>query len=178
MKDLIYQQKAIRELVEKTIELLSFSGQRRTLIFKAPTGSGKTVMASQLLANLTEELQSRGDCPFNQVAYIWIAPNKLHEQSYFKLKNSFAETRLLRAMLYDEIDQADGYIHPGEILFVNWESINKEKNIIVRESEQNLSLYEITRRTQQDMGLCDFAVAGTYGRSGIVAFFPCRIFTF
>ena len=53
MKDLIYQQKAIRELVEKTIELLSFSGQRRTLIFKAPTGSGKTVMASQLLATLT-----------------------------------------------------------------------------------------------------------------------------
>lgn len=153
MKDLKYQQKAIRELVEKTIELLSFSGQRRTLIFKAPTGSGKTVMASQLLATLTEELQSRGDCPVKQVAYIWIAPNKLHEQSYFKLKDSFAETRQLRAMLYDEIDQADGYIHPGEILFVNWESINKEKNIIVRESEQNLSLYEITRRTQDEQGI-------------------------
>ena len=153
MKDLKYQQKAIRELVEKTIELLSFSGRRRTLVFKAPTGSGKTVMASQLLATLTEELQSRGDCPYKQVAYIWIAPNKLHEQSYFKLKNSFAETRQLRAMLYDEIDQSDGYIHSGEILFVNWESINKEKNIIVRESEQNLSLYEITRRTQDEKGI-------------------------
>ena len=64
MKDLKYQQKAIRELVEKTIELLSFSGRRRTLVFKAPTGSGKTVMASQLLATLTEELLSRGDCPY------------------------------------------------------------------------------------------------------------------
>ena len=153
MKDLKYQQKAIRELVDKTIELLSLNGQRRTLIFKAPTGSGKTVMASQLLATLTEELQSRGDCPFKQVAYIWIAPNKLHEQSYFKLKNSFAETRLLRSVLYDELDQADGYIHPGEILFVNWESINKEKNIIVRDSEQNASLYEITRRTQEEKGI-------------------------
>ena len=153
MKELRYQQKAIRELVDKAVELLSLGGQRRTLIFKAPTGSGKTVMASQLLATLTEELQSRGDCPFRQVAYIWIAPNKLHEQSYFKLKDSFAETRQLRAVLYDELDQADGYIHPGEILFVNWESINKEKNVIVRDSEQNASLYEVTRRTQQEMGI-------------------------
>ena len=153
MKDLKYQQKAIRELVEKTIELLNFGGLRRTLIFKAPTGSGKTVMASQLLANLTEELQSRGDSPYQQVAFIWIAPNKLHQQSYFKMKNYFTETRLLKPVMYDEIDQSEGVIKPGEILFVNWESINKEKNVMVRDSEQNASLYEITRRTQEEQGL-------------------------
>ena len=42
MKDLKFQQKAVRELVEKTIDLLRLSGNRRTLIFKAPTGAGKT----------------------------------------------------------------------------------------------------------------------------------------
>ena len=153
MKDLKFQQKAVRELVEKTIELLGLSGRRQTLVFKAPTGAGKTVMTSQMLADLTEELQSRGDSPYQQVAFIWIAPNKLHEQSYFKMKDFFTETKRLRAIMYDEIDQTEGYIHPGEILFVNWESINKEKNIIVRDSEQNSSLYEITRRTQEEQGL-------------------------
>ena len=73
----------------KTIDLLRLTGHRKTLIFKAPTGSGKTVMASQMLADLTEELQSRGDSPYQQVAFIWIAPNKLHQQSYFKMKNYF-----------------------------------------------------------------------------------------
>ncbi len=153
MKDLKFQQKAVRQLVDMTIEQLRWPGMRRTIIFKAPTGAGKTVMASQLLADLTEELQSRGDCPVQQVAYIWIAPNKLHQQSYFKMKNYFTETRLLRAVMYDELDHAEGYIHPGEILFVNWESINKEKNIMVRDTEQNSSLFEITRRTQQEHGL-------------------------
>lgn len=153
MKDLKYQQKHVRELVDKTIDLLCMGGQRRPLIFKAPTGSGKTVMASIMLSMLTDELQSRGDCPYQEVAYIWIAPNKLHEQSYLKLKNSFAETRTLRAVMYDELDQASGYIHPGEILFVNWESINKAKNIMVRDTEQNFSLYEITRRTQEEQGI-------------------------
>ncbi len=153
MKELIFQQKAVRKLVDMTIDLLGLTGHRKTLIFKAPTGSGKTVMTSQMLADLTEELQSRGDSPYQQVAFIWIAPNKLHQQSYFKMKNYFTETRLLKPVMYDEIDQSEGVIHPGEILFVNWESINKEKNVMVRDSEQNASLYEITRRTQEEQGL-------------------------
>ena len=153
MKELKFQQKAVRKLVDETIDLLRLSGHRKTLIFKAPTGAGKTVMASQMLADLTEELQSRGDSPYQQVAFIWIAPNKLHQQSYFKMKNYFTETRLLKPVMYDEIDQSEGVIHPGEILFVNWESINKEKNVMVRDSEQNASLYEITRRTQEEQGL-------------------------
>ena len=153
MKDLKFQQKAVRKLVDETIDLLRLTGHRKTLIFKAPTGAGKTVMASQMLADLTEELQSRGDSPYQQVAFIWIAPNKLHQQSYFKMKNYFTETRLLKPVMYDEIDQSEGAIRPGEILFVNWESINKEKNVMVRDSEQNASLYEITRRTQEEQGL-------------------------
>lgn len=153
MKELKFQQKAVRKLVDETIDLLSLSGHRKILIFKAPTGAGKTVMASQMLADLIEELQSRGDTPYQQVAFIWIAPNKLHQQSYFKMKNYFTETRLLKPVMYEEIDQSEGTIKPGEILFVNWESINKEKNVMVRDSEQNSSLYEITRRTQEEQGL-------------------------
>ena len=68
MKEIKYQQKYVRELVDMTIDLLRLSGHRKTLIFKAPTGSG---------------------------------------------------------------------------------NINKEKNVMVRDSEQNASLYEITRRTQE-----------------------------
>ena len=41
MKDLVFQQKAVRKLVNETIELLRQSGNRKTIIFKAPTGAGK-----------------------------------------------------------------------------------------------------------------------------------------
>lgn len=152
MKDLKYQQRAVAELVEKTVQLLMLGTPRQQLIFKAPTGSGKTVMAAQMLGDLTDELTSRTDCPVNEVAFIWFAPNKLHQQSYCKLKDFFGETRVLRTVMFDELDHADGIIHPGEILFVNWESINKKNNVIVRDSEQNNSLYEITRRTQEEKG--------------------------
>lgn len=149
MKSLQYQQDAIKELVDKTITLLRLNGNRKQLVFKAPTGAGKTVMTQEMLARLTEELQQRGDLPVREVAYIWIAPNKLHQQSYLKMREYFSGTRLLRAVMYDEIDHADGMLHAGEILFVNWESINKDKNVMVRDTEQNNSLFVMTQRTQE-----------------------------
>ena len=137
-------------MVENTVNLLGLNGNRRQVVLKAPTGAGKTVMASEMLATLTEELQSRSDLPFRQVAFIWIAPNKLHQQSYFKMKNFFTETKLLKPVMFDELDQSDGIIHQGEVLFVNWESINSKNNLIVRDNEQGLSIYDIARKTREE----------------------------
>ena len=154
MKEIQYQVRAVDELVGKVIRLLNTSGSRKTLVFKAPTGAGKTVMASEMLSSIAEELPQRTDSVVNEVAFIWVAPNKLHQQSYFKMKNYFTESRVLRPVIYDELDHsADGYVKPGEILFVNWESINKENALMIRETEQSASLYDLTRRTQEDHGI-------------------------
>ena len=107
IKNIKYQVDAVKELVAKTRELLEDSGTRKKLVFKAPTGSGKTVMASQMLDELTTELEEDG----KEAAIIWIAPNKLHQQSYFRMKNYFSETRALSPVMYDELDHSiDGYI--------------------------------------------------------------------
>ena len=151
MKQIEYQQKAVRELTDKTIDLLTYSGNRHTLVFKAPTGAGKTVMASELLLRLNAELKDRTDVSYKEVAYIWIAPNKLHEQSYFKMRSFFTEGQELHPVIFDDLDHsAEGYIHPGEILFVNWESINKDNAVMIRDTEQGASLYDLTRRTQEE----------------------------
>ena len=152
MKNIPYQQNAINELTDKTIRLLNLGGKRHKIVFEAPTGAGKTVMTCQALANITDELKERGDSRYQEVAYIWFAPRKLHLQSYASLKNAFGETRKLRPVMFDEIDQSEG-IQPGEILFVNWESVNKESNVMVRENESFASLYEIARRTQEEYDL-------------------------
>jgi type III restriction enzyme len=152
MKTLRYQQEAVGELTDKVVKLLNVGGKRRKVVFEAPTGAGKTVMACQTLANIVDELKSRGNTRFKECAFIWFAPRKLHLQSYMSLKGVFAESRKLQPVMFDELDQSEG-IQAGEILFVNWESVNKEKNIMVRDSESSVSLYEITRRTQQELGL-------------------------
>ncbi len=157
MKTLQYQQDAIKKLTDKTVKLLNLVGSRRKIVFEAPTGAGKTVMTCQTLANIVDELRTRSDSRYKECAFIWFAPRKLHLQSYMSLKGAFGETRKLTPVMFDELDQSEG-IQPGEILFVNWESVNKEKNVMVRDSESSASIYEITRRTQQELGLPIIAI--------------------
>lgn len=145
MKRLDYQQQAVREVVHHTLQVLTLRGTRHKLVFCAPTGSGKTVMATMALERIAEETRGKEQEP----VMIWIAPNSLHEQSYFKMKNYFSETRELRPVMYDELDHAEGLLHPGEVLFANWESINKDKNLMVRDTEQGCSLFEMARRTRE-----------------------------
>lgn len=45
-------------------------------------------MACQMLAGLMDELHDRGDSRYQEVAFIWFAPRKLHIQSYEKLKEA------------------------------------------------------------------------------------------
>ena len=56
MKEIRYQQEAVEELVKKSYDLIHQSGDRKKIVFKAPTGSGKTVMASDMLDRLTNNL--------------------------------------------------------------------------------------------------------------------------
>lgn len=152
MKELQYQQKAIAELTDKVITLLNTGEKRRKIVFQAPTGSGKTVMACEALAHIVEQLQDRGDCRYQEVAFIWFAPRKLHLQSYGKLRLAYEENNRLSPVMFDELDQSEG-IQPGEILFVNWESVNKDTNIMARDSEAGASIYEVARRTREELGL-------------------------
>ena len=127
--------------------MLHIHEDRQKLVFKAPTGAGKTVMASALLDELNQELSAIS----REVAFIWIAPNKLHVQTYLSMKNFFTDIRTLRPVFFDDVNPSEG-LNPGEVLFLNWESINKENAVMIRDNEQNRTLYRLTQRTQ-DNGL-------------------------
>lgn len=152
MKHFDYQDRAITELTEKTIKLLNEGGKRRKIVFKAPTGSGKTVIACQTLANIVDRLKTDGRNRYEDVAFIWFAPRKLHLQSYLKLKDAFSDDRMLTPVMFDELEQNEG-IRPGEILFVNWESINKDNNVMAHSSESSASIFEIARITRERAGV-------------------------
>lgn len=52
-----YQLNAVRELKNKIKKLINLQGSRHVIILQAPTGSGKTVIASRLLEEMTEDME-------------------------------------------------------------------------------------------------------------------------
>ncbi|QLG69868.1 MAG: Type III restriction enzyme, res subunit [Candidatus Woesebacteria bacterium] len=138
----IYQQNAIDELLTKAKKLLSLGGGKK-LVFKAPTGSGKTIMMAEFLKQLVNDREVR-----KSLGFIWTAPRQLHIQSREKLENYFETSRALECSYFEDLD--DRKISENEILFFNWESINKADNIYIRDNEQDFNLSKVLERTKEE----------------------------
>jgi len=141
-KTLKYQEEAVDKLIKQANELLERSGTK-TCIFKAPTGSGKTIMMAEFLSRLIENRKDG-----KTFSFIWAAPRKLHNQSKEKLENYYKDTRALQCSNIEDL--ADKKIGENEILFLNWESINKKDNVFVRENENDFNLTSIVENTLEE----------------------------
>lgn len=138
----IYQENAIEELLEKAKRLLCYIGEKK-LVFKAPTGSGKTIMMAEFLKRLVDDREVK-----QQLSFIWTAPRKLHTQSRGKLERYFEESRALGCLFFEDLDNRK--IGENEILFFNWESINKSDNVYIRDNEQDFNLSKVLERTKEE----------------------------
>lgn len=118
-----YQEMAVRELLDDAKKLLQQTGEKK-LVFKAPTGSGKTIIMAEFLARFAD------DTGHSPCAFIWTAPRQLHEQSKEKIEAHFEHSRAMDCSFFEDLN--DRRIGENEILFFNWESIRQNNNIVIR----------------------------------------------
>lgn len=117
-----FQEKA----VVKLLDLTSKPGAKQTLIMKAPTGSGKTIILIDYVDKYLTNVSSN-------TAFIWLCPGKgdLEEQSREKMRK-FAPGRATQN-LFDAL--LNGFA-PGSTTFINWELVTKRGNTAIRDSER------------------------------------------
>ena len=117
-----YQRDAVDELKEY-VKIGLNSKNRKSIIFKAPTGSGKTFMASSLFEEIAEENSNINFC------VIWACPGKgeLHKQSLEAVKKYLGGNPIC-SLLEDDFFGTRKHIKNKEIVFINWEKlIQKDK---------------------------------------------------
>lgn len=117
-----YQRDAVDEL-KGLFELYFRSSSRKEIVFKSPTGSGKTFMASSLFEELASENSNINFC------IMWACPGKgeLHKQSFDSVKKYLGGNPVC-TLLEDDFFGSRKYIKNHEIVFINWEKlIQKDK---------------------------------------------------
>jgi type III restriction enzyme len=137
-----YQKIAVKEILWATIKVLNKDWiWSKSIVFKAPTGSGKTIIMQTFLKDLSESHLK------DEFAFVWISVNDLSNQSKRSFEKNLMGTNLKFSLLSDIQDKE---LKNNEILFINWESIrsiHKEtwewKVIAMRDNEkkQNLPTY-------------------------------------
>ena len=134
-----YQRESVEKLKFTANSLLELASNK-TIVFEAPTGSGKTVIMAEFLKEFVENREDD-----KQFSFIWTAPRQLHIQSKEKLEQYYFDNKVLRCSNFEDL--TDKQIGENEILFLNWESINKSDNIYIRNNENDFNLSHIISNT-------------------------------
>ena len=137
-----YQEKHVSELKRKVDEFLNLES-KKICIFKSPTGSGKTIMMAELIKRLADNRIDE-----KEIAFIWITVHKLHDQSKEKLEKYYEDLQTVGCANFHDLQ--DKQIQDKEILFFNWQSINQEKNIYIRENENEFNLSKVIENTRDE----------------------------
>lgn len=114
-----YQQNAVKELLIASKKILAKNKKSASLVFKSPTGSGKTVIMQEFLRDFTENTFDE------KYAFLWISVNDLSAQSKKSFERNLAGSKLIFSELSDVKNQI---LQENEVLFINWEKIRTIDN--------------------------------------------------
>jgi len=145
MKNIIlkpFQEKAIADLRKQFLELWKTGNRKLPLIFKAPTGIGKTVMVAQFLKDISNDPQFDID-----KAFLWFS---FSEDSYIQSKNKLFDYYggSSGLTLLDLNDLNRGKLEKNDVFFINWQKIKSS-------AKEGRRLRTPTEYTSGDYGIFD-----------------------
>jgi type III restriction enzyme len=112
-----FQTDAVNKLTICFLRMWKNGGRHLPLVFKAPTGSGKTFMTT----NFINELNNRPDWDEDK-AFIWITfSDDLAMQSRQKFEAYFENTIKNELLTVNDLNR--GKLYKNDVLFLNWQKI-------------------------------------------------------
>lgn len=133
-----FQQDTIEKLLATLTELWKKDGKQLPLVFKSPTGSGKTFMMAHFVRGLNKLPNWDMD-----KAFIWITfSDDLAMQSKKKFEEYFENTLENNLLIVNDINR--GKMFKNDILFLNWQKVvsRAAENRILRRPDDELMVKE------------------------------------
>lgn len=143
-----FQEKAIAELRKSFLELWSTGNRHLELIFKSPTGSGKTVMVAQFLRDLTGDPQFDAD-----KAFVWFSFNEeSYAQSKKKLFDYYGGAGEIELLDLNDLTR-NAKLEKNSVFFINWQKVKtstKEGRKLRKDNENDITFDSFIEKSKAD----------------------------
>lgn len=151
-----FQESAINQLSLTFLDLWKTGNYKIPLIFKAPTGAGKTIMMAEFLRCLDDNYQFHED-----KAYLWISfgGDESYTQSKNKLYHYYNEGTDMN--LKDINNISEGKLYKNNIFFINWSKIKGT-------DKESKKLRKPNEHTEGEFGVFDEFIKKTKNERDLV----------
>lgn len=151
-----FQESAINQLSLTFLDLWKTGNYKIPLIFKAPTGAGKTIMMAEFLRCLDDNYQFHED-----KAYLWISfgGDDSYTQSKNKLYHYYNEGTDMN--LKDINNLSEGKLYKNNIFFINWAKIKGT-------DKESKKLRKPNEHTEGEFGVFDEFIKKTKNERDLV----------
>jgi len=137
-----FQERALARLRKQFLELWKTGNRSLSLVFKSPTGSGKTIMIAQFLRDLT------GDPQFDvDKAFVWLSFSEDScNQSKKKLYDYYGGAGEVNLLDLNDLNRKK--LEKNNVFFINWQKIKAS-------TKEGRKLRRETEKTEFDKGIFD-----------------------
>jgi type III restriction enzyme len=143
-----FQEDALSRLKKEFLALWKSPHQNIPLVFKSPTGSGKTIMLAQFLRDIISDPRFQSQ----DVAFVWFSFSEdSYEQSKKKLNEYYGGASELELLDLNDLNR--GKLESNSIFFINWQKLkgtSKDSRKLRRDNETGVTFDNFINATNAD----------------------------
>lgn len=147
-----FQESAVEDLATKVRQAAQIAGPNspQAVVLSAPTGAGKTIIATRLIERILEGDDQAGPDP--DAVFLWITDlPELNKQTYDKMMDT---SDVLSPMATEIIDSSFSHraLTPGRVYFLNTQKLGKDKLLTTLGDGRQYTIWQTIDNTIEEMG--------------------------
>ena len=147
-----FQLEAVNDLATRIRQAASIAGpdSPQAVVLSAPTGAGKTVIATRLIERILEGDEHAG--PDRDAVFLWITDlPELNLQTYNKMLST---SDVLSSLAMEIIDSSfnQRMLSPGQIYFLNTQKLGRDKLLTTLGDRRQYTIWQTLDNTIEQMG--------------------------
>jgi len=147
-----FQEHAVEDLATKIRQAAQIAGPNspQAVVLSAPTGAGKTVIATRLIERILEGDHQAGPDP--DAVFLWVTDlPELNRQTYDKMMTM---SDVLSPLAMEIIDSSFNHraLMPGRVYFLNTQKLGKDKLLTTLGDGRQYTIWQTIDNTIEEMG--------------------------
>lgn len=149
-----FQQTAVSKLLAEINSAVAYhkvDGRPQVIAFRAPTGSGKTIVMTAVIENIFNGTETTIEQP--EAIFVWLSDSpQLNEQSKMKIIQKADKIRPNQCVTIEDDSFDQEMLDDGMIYFLNTQKLGKSSNLVKGGDNRTYTIWQTLQNTAEQKG--------------------------